>query len=202
VVSLKQVGLATAIYDDLNSLAFVKELKCGSLQAFEYLDRRLMPHLIGFLQFIMNVPEADAEELASDTLFAVSSHIHTFQPGGASKLTTLVFEIAKNRAIDFHRKPRLDTVSIDDKFPDRGPAGPDAGRNKPFRDWLNKELAKLPEADRMLLLWRAKDILYDQIAPWLGISEGAARTRHSRLRAQLVKAGEAAMPTEGKSRNG
>ena len=194
--------MATAIYDDLNSPAFVKELKCGSLQAFEYLDHRLMPHLIGFLHFLMNVPEADAEELASDTLFAVSSHVHTFQPGGPAKLTTWIFEIAKNKAIDFHRKPRLNTVSIDDKFPDRGPAGPDAGRNKVYREWLNKVLAKLPEADRMLLLWRAKDIPYEQIVPWLGINEGTARTRHSRLRAQLVKAAEAAMPTGGKSQNG
>jgi len=54
----------------------------------------------------------------------------------------------------------------------------------------------------MLLLWRAKDISYEQIAPWLGISEGAARTRHSRLRAQLVKAAEAARPKEGESQNG
>lgn len=150
----------------------------------------------------MNVPEADAEELASDALFAVSSHFHTFQQGGPAKLTTWIFEIAKNKAIDFHRKHHLDTVPIDDKFPDRGPAGPDAGRNKPFHDWLKKELAKLGEADRMLLLWRAKDVLYEQLAPWLGISEGAARTRHSRLRAQLVKAAEIMLPKEGKSQNG
>jgi RNA polymerase sigma factor (sigma-70 family) len=201
-ISLNQVESATAIYDDLNSSAFLKELKCGSLQALEHLDRTLTPHLIGFLCFAMDVPEADAEELVSDALFAVTSHVHTFQRGGPAKLTTWIFEIAKNKAIDFHRKLRLDAVPIDDKFPDRGPAGPDAGRNKHYLSWLNGELAKLGEADRMLLLWRAKDISYEQIAPWLGISEGAARTRHSRLRAQLVKAAEAARPKEGESQNG
>jgi len=188
----------TAIYDDLNSSAFLKELKCGSLQTLEHLDRTLTPHLIGFLHFVMNVPEADAEEVASDVLLAVSSHVHTFQHGGRAKLTTWIFEIAKNKAIDFHRKPRLDAVPIDDKFPDRGPAGPDAGRNKHYLRWLNEELAKLAEADRTLLLWRANEIPYAQIAQWLGIGEGAARTRHSRLLAQLVSAGEAAFPTEEK----
>lgn len=157
-----------------------------------------MPHLIGFLRFVMDVPEADAEELASDVLFAVCSHIHTFQHGGPAKLTTWIFEIAKNRAIDFHRKPRLDAVTIDDEFPECGAAGSDAGRNKHLLSWLNKELAELGEADRTLLLWRAKEIPYAQIAQWLGISEGTARTRHSRLRAQLVSAAEAAPPTKEK----
>jgi len=196
------VGSATAIYDDLNSPAFIKELKSGSLQALEHLDRTLTQHLIGFLRFVMNVPEADAEELASDVLFAVSSHVNTFLQGGSAKLTTWIFEIAKNRAIDFHRKPRLDAVTIDDKFPDCGPAGSDAGRNKQFLSWLNGELAKLGEADRALLLWRAKEIAYAQVGPWLGMSEGAARTRHSRLRAQLTSAAKAAIPMEEKPQHG
>ena len=96
----------TAIYDDLNSSAFLRwELKSGSLQTLEHLDRTLTPPLIGFLHFVMNVPEADAEEIASDVLLAVSSHVHTFQHGGRAKLTTWIFEIAKNKATDFHRKP-------------------------------------------------------------------------------------------------
>jgi RNA polymerase sigma-70 factor (ECF subfamily) len=172
------------------------------LQTLEHLDRTLTPHLIGFLRFTMNVPEADAEELASDVLYTVSSHVHTFQSGGRAKLTTWIFEIAKNRAIDFHRKPRLDSIPIDDEFPDRVPSGSDAGRNKHYHSWLKEELAKLGEADRTLLLWRAKEIPYAQIAQWLGISEGTARTRHSRLCAQLASAAEAVTPIEGKSQNG
>lgn len=181
------------IYDDLNSRAFIKELKSGSLEAFERLDQALARHLIAFLCSTMNVPEADAEELANDTLLAVSSHINEFEQGGKAKLTTWIFKIAKNKAIDFHRKPSLDTVTIDEEFPDCGPPGADAGRNKPYRDWLDKELATLREEDRTLLLWRAKDIPYKQIGEWLGISEGAARTRHTRLCAQLEKAADEAI---------
>jgi RNA polymerase sigma factor (sigma-70 family) len=163
------------------------------LQALERLDRTLTKALIGFLLFTMNVPEADAEELASDTLFTVSGHIGKFQHGGKAKLTTWIFEIAKNKAIDFHRKLSLETVAIADEFPDGGPPGADAGRNKPYRDWLDKELVKMNDQDRTLLLWRAKGFPYAQIGEWLGINEGAARTRHSRLLAQLEKAGNAAI---------
>jgi len=73
--------------------AFVKELTSGSLQAFERLDQALTKPLIGFLRFTMNVPEADAEELAIDTLFAASSHISSFQHGGKAKLTTWISRI-------------------------------------------------------------------------------------------------------------
>jgi RNA polymerase sigma-70 factor, ECF subfamily len=180
----------------------VKELKSGSLEAFERLDQALTRPLIDFLCFTMNVPEADAEELASDTLLVVSSHINKFEHGGKAKLTTWIFEIAKNKAIDFHRKPSLDTVAIDEGFPDCEPPGACAGRNNSYRYWLDKELAALSEEDRTLLLWRAKDIPYKQIGEWLGISEGAARTRHSRLYAQLEKAANEAKTEKRASYNG
>jgi DNA-directed RNA polymerase specialized sigma24 family protein len=108
------------------------------LQAFERLDQALTKPLIGFLRFTINVPEADAEELASDTLFTVSSHISSFQHGGKAKLTTWIFEIAKNKAIDFHRKPSLDVLTIDDEFPDCGPAGADAGEKHWCPGWESK----------------------------------------------------------------
>ncbi len=185
---------ATAIQDDLNSSEFLKELKSGSSQALERLDEALTSHLIWFLQFVMGVPEADAEELACDVLFTVSSHIQTFQHGGRAKLTTWVFEIAKNRAIDFHRKSRPEEVAIRDDFPDSGAAGSCAGRNKHLLCWLDEQLQSLEEGDRALLLWRAVEIPYSQIAEWLGITEGAARTRHSRSQAKLVNAARTAKP--------
>ena len=188
----------TAIYDDLNSSAFLRELKCGSLQTLEHLDRTLTPHLIGFLHFVMNIPEADAEEITSDVLLAVSSHVQTFQHGGRAKLTTWIFEIAKNKATDFHRKPRLDALPIDDKFPDHAPAGSDAGRNKHYLCWLNEELAKLAEADRTLLLWRAKGNSIRSNSSMVGNWRRGCSYPAQPVVAQLVSAGEAAFPTEEK----
>lgn len=175
----------TAIYDDLNSAPFVKELKSGSLEALDRLDDALTKPLIGFLSFNMNVPEADAEEIANDTLFAVSSKIQKFQVGGKAKLTTWIFEIAKNKAIDFHRKSLRDKIALEEEFADCGPPGTGAGRNKSYHGWLDKELAKLSEEDRMLLVWRAAGFPYEEIAEWIGLTVGAARTRHCRLLAQL-----------------
>jgi DNA-directed RNA polymerase specialized sigma24 family protein len=158
----------------------------------EELDQKLTRGLIGFLYGVMGIPEADAEELACETLFTVSSHIHTFQHGGRAKLTTWIFEIAKNKAIDFHRKQESqpEEVALADGFPHCAPAGACAGRNAPYLSWLREQFAKMEDSDRELLLWRAADIPYEQIAGWMGISEGTARTRYSRLRAKLVAAGK------------
>ena len=117
----------------------------------------------------MGIPEADAEELACETLFTVSSRIHTFQHGGRAKLTTWIFEIAKNKAIDFHRKQESqpEEVALADGFPHCASAGACAGRNAPYLSWLREQFAKMEESDRELLLWRAADIPYEQIAGWM-----------------------------------
>ena len=140
----------------------------------------------------MGVPEADAEELACETLFSVSSRIQSFQHGGRAKLTTWIFEIAKNKAIDFHRNQQLGPteVAFTDGVPHSAP-GKCAGRNAHYLTWLREQFANVEESDQQLLLWRADGVPYQQIAGWMGITEGAARTRHSRLQARLIAASKA-----------
>jgi DNA-directed RNA polymerase specialized sigma24 family protein len=141
----------------------------------------------------MGVPEADAEELACETLFSVSSHIQTFQHGGRAKLTTWIFEIAKNKAFDFHRQQESEPteVAFADGVPHSVTAGQCAGRNAHYVSWLREQFADIEESDQQLLLWRADGVPYQQIAGWMGITEGAARTRHSRLQGRLIAAAKA-----------
>lgn len=142
----------------------------------------------------MDVPEADAEELTCDVLLAVSQSIKGFKLDGRAKLTTWIFQIAKNRAIDFHRRCRPEEVELSEDSATVGDVKSFAGRNEELLGWLNDELDLLPEADQMLLKWRAVDIPYSDIAKWLGITDGNARTRHNRLKAKLVNAGTRIKP--------
>jgi RNA polymerase sigma-70 factor (ECF subfamily) len=133
-----------------------------------------------FLFFNMGVPEADAEELALDVLLTVHGSVGTFRRGKA-KLTTWIFQIAKNRAIDFHRRFDSGLEELTKTLPDsRNRQYEYAGRNQELMDWLQKELQELSPEDRELLLWRAQDISYAEIARWHRITEGAARVRHIR----------------------
>ena len=139
----------------------------------------------------MDVPEADAEEIASDVLFTVSRKIRTFKCGGRAKLTTWIFEIAKNRAVDFHRKLRVAEVEFDDNTATDINRESFARRNDALLLWLQGEFNHFSDHDRQLLLWRAREIEYATIAEWLGITEGAARTRHARALAKLLEASQA-----------
>jgi len=146
----------------------------------------------------MDVPEADAEEIASDVLFTVSCKIHSFKCGGRAKLTTWIFEIAKNRAIDFHRKTRVEEVELDDNTSGGQNEESFACRNQTMLLWLDGELKHFSDHDRQLLLWRAREIEYATIAQWLGITEGAARTRHARAQARLLQASRTGVRKAGR----
>jgi RNA polymerase sigma factor (sigma-70 family) len=189
---LQQRGTPTA-FDDINSAEFLAALHEGSETAFDTLVERLLPHLTRFLALGKSISEEDAEELASDVLMTVHAKITTFRYGGRAKLTTWIFEIAKNRAIDYHRAFSCKDVELQ---PDVAQQLPDddtryAGRNRQLLEWLFKELAGFSE-EELLLKWRAfSDFPYAQIAEWLGITEGTARARHKRAMDKLlVKASE------------
>ena len=164
----------------------------GSTVSFEALVDRLLPHLIKFVAFGKNVPEADAEELAVDVLMTVHEKINTFQYSGKAKLTTWVFQIAKNRALDYHRTsvPVESALPQDPPQVDFGDALCYAGRNQEKLEWLGQQLKEFSAEDQWLLKWRAEEVPYSQIAQWLGIAEGTARVRHKRAMEKLLaKAG-------------
>ena len=133
----------------------------------------------------INVPEADAEELALDVLMKVHSKVSTFRRDGRAQLTTWIFHIAHNHAIDFHRAANLNSQELLENEPPVHWDGPFAGRNQDMLDWLKDELAKLSADDQQVLLWRAQDFSYAEIAGWLGIKESTARVRYLRAKKKL-----------------
>jgi len=147
---------------------------------------RLLQPVANYLATALNVPELDAEECASDALYSAYKKISLFRTGNA-KLTTWIFEIAKNRAIDFHRQRRVESVSLSDVGEVAAPPGKTAcaGLNGAMLEKLRLKLETLPERDRAIVLWRADDWPYADIAGWLGIKESAARVRHLRAMKKL-----------------
>ena len=144
----------------------------------------------------MDIPEADAEELAADVLMKVRNSVRDFQFSERARLTTWIFKIAKNKAIDYHRRSKPEFCELDDSVV--VPAGETAGsytsRNPHLRGWLAAELAGLSEQDRQILNWRALDYDFAQIGEWMGMAEGTARVRHKRALDKLKAAAERQVP--------
>ena len=119
---------------------------------------------------------------------AVHNKVGTFHHDGRAKLTTWIFEIAKNRAIDYHRASSHLETELTHDIPQRSPATRSSrvSRNSPQLEWLIAQLNGFSDEDQQLLKWRALEIPYSQIAQWLGLTEGNARVRHKRAMQKLL----------------
>src|SRR5471030_1096840 len=82
----------------------------GREDAFRELVRRYERPVFSLI-FRMVRDSATAEDLAQDTFIKVLNHIDKYRP--EFKLSSWLFKIANNVAIDHLRRKQLDTVSID-----------------------------------------------------------------------------------------
>jgi RNA polymerase sigma factor (sigma-70 family) len=143
----------------------------------------------------MSIPEATAEEIAADTLLAVHQKVKTFRLTGKGKLTTWIFQIAKNRAIDYHRAPKPKIQELDaSTCISHEQAPPDEMEETNGKIlWIREQLAELSDRDRQILTWRALEFSFRQIGEWLGISEGSARVRYKRVLDRLKQQSKTAV---------
>ena len=193
--------------EDLTSKANVKKLIAGDEQAFSALVTFFAPQIRRFVMRYAQLDEPDSEEIASDVLFKVYKHIKEFDPNRGAKLSTWIFEIAKNTAIDYLRqqasqRKKLSSEStveyVDVELAEkRGQI--DASY---YRETIPRlEFEEETEAEDVLLLRQAfdslsvpdKDILrmkqvleYEEIAQREKITVNNARVRHKRAKEHLL----------------
>ncbi len=140
-----------------------------------------------------------AEDLAQDTFIKVLNHIDKYRP--EFKLSSWLFKIANNVAIDFLRKRQLDTVSIDGSPHARSAAEVEAtsfdvaARQESALDEMEaKELGAAieraiqqlrPEYRACIMLRHVEGRSYEEIAATLDLPLGTVKTYIHRARHQL-----------------
>lgn len=140
-----------------------------------------------------------AEDLAQDTFIKVLNHIDKYRP--EFKLSSWLFKIANNVAIDFLRKRQLDTVSIDGSPHARSAAEIEAtsfdvvARQESALDEMEaKELGTAieraiqqlrPEYRSCIMLRHVEGRSYEEIAATLDLPLGTVKTYIHRARHQL-----------------
>jgi RNA polymerase sigma factor (sigma-70 family) len=148
--------------------------------------------------------------LAADVLFRVHGAVSTFNPDAGAELTTWIWQIARNRGIDWFRKQKclITTVALDedtshesnrsrvnewfrDSLPDRNSPSEAQSQSEHLKnvDCARRARAALSADDRHLLEARLT-LSNREIADAEGVAEGTIRTRYSRAVARFKAAFE------------
>lgn len=171
----------------------------GDVDAVEQILRRHYGLIHGICSRIV-VDRGGAEDATQESLIAVSRGLRRFD--GRSALTTWIYRIATNAALDevrrSARRPRpIDHRPTDVADPAARPARPTAGlgdrgldrtpeEQVTENDLLDRALAALePDFRATVALRYVADLEYAEIATVLGIPVGTVRSRLARARGVL-----------------
>jgi RNA polymerase sigma factor (sigma-70 family) len=191
---------------DLGQPEFLRKLIAGDVQAFNKLVSLMLPHLRGFISRNSGFNEPDCDELASDVLFKIYKGINKYKQNEDAKITTWIFEIAKNTVIDeIRRRARQqEQLSKDLNFktvelvPLSEKHEASAEDSQPNLFDSEQEKRDKGQSPKSLLCRRAydslsesdKDILrmtYIEISKIENSSESNLRVRHKRAKDRLYK---------------
>ncbi len=164
----------------------VKRTLQGDKQAFEMILNKHQQPLLNYIGRMVGNREL-ALDFTQEVFIKTYSSLSTYRP--QFKFRTWLFKIASNYIIDFWRKKKLDTFSIDQtgKREDDRPSFeiPSDERSicsqfelAELRGKIEKALEKLPPHLRELFVWRhINEFSYDEIAEIKELPVGTVKNR-------------------------
>jgi RNA polymerase sigma-70 factor (ECF subfamily) len=134
-----------------NDAVLMARIIAGDQAAFHRFAQRHVARFLAVAQRIIG-NQSDAEEIVQDALLRVWLHAPEWQQG-AAQVTTWVYRIVVNLALDYTRKNRGYLLSIDDAGDPADPA-PDAqmlAEGRQLESFIARAIAELPTRQRIAL---------------------------------------------------
>lgn len=164
----------------------MRRIKRGDADALETLLRRHYDTVRAVCHRIV-LNSADADDATQQALIAIARSIRNFNE--QSKVSTWIYRIAVNAALDEIRRTRRRAVPVDDETFVEMSSTVNTLDAAETRIDIQRALAHVPEEFRVALVLRhIADMEYDDIAFVLDIPVGTVRSRLSRGREQLAAA--------------
>jgi RNA polymerase sigma-70 factor, ECF subfamily len=165
----------------------------GDMGAFDALVTLLQGRVFGLAVRMLN-DRGEAEDLTQEVFVALYHHLPGFR--GESKLTTWVFTITRNRALNrmkfLRRRGAYNATELDDAAASAlaDTSQPVVGEQQDadsVRALLETHLRALPDEQRVLLVLRdLQDMSYEEIASETGLPMGTIKSRIHRARTTLA----------------
>lgn len=175
----------------------LKRSQQGDVAAFEQLIAKHQTLAYNVAYRILG-NEEDAKDATQEALVKVFRNINKFK--GEASFGTWLYRIVVNACNDYIRKHRkVVTYSMDQdketedgavkmELADDGPTPESALEAKDLKQTVQKALAKLPEANRIVVVLRdIQGFSYDEIAEMIEVPVGTVKSRINRGRDMLKK---------------
>lgn len=178
----------TPITDGDPDAALVHAIARGDVHALDTLYARLGPGLLSYLTSYLNDRQL-AEEVLQDVMLAVWNNAASFR--GESKVRTWLLVIARNRAINAHRRKVPQLMPLDDELDfQSGDTSPlEKVERKTQREALHEVLQSMPPTQREILeLVFFHQLSGPEVAELLGINIGTVKSRLHRAKEMLRRA--------------
>ena len=166
----------------------------GETEVFEVLIKRYQIPIINYVYRMMGDYET-AVDLSQEVFLKVYLSLDKYDK--SYKFSTWLYKIACNKTIDYLRKRRLSTVSIDDvpqgeeegrpfEIPSDNPGPDELFFSRDLQERIDKSMEDLPEDYRQLLILRhVNGLSYNEIAEVTHLPLGTVKNRIFRARQRL-----------------
>jgi RNA polymerase sigma-70 factor (ECF subfamily) len=158
----------------------------GEKKAFEMIIQKYQTPLASYIARMVKEYEL-ALDITQEVFVKAYSSLHSYRQ--EYKFSTWLFKIASNSVIDYWRKRRIDTFSIDRTYEREGDSLPfQISSDEPsvvrtvelseLRDKIEGTLDRLPPSLKELFVWRhINDLSYEEMAEIKGIPVGTIKNR-------------------------
>lgn len=187
--------MAEASKNTKDDLKLVQRAKKNESRAFETLLKKYRKSVYYMLLKMVNNSD-DAEDLTQEAFAKAFNSLHKFDSKYA--FSTWLFRIATNNCIDFIRKKRIQTVSIDTTYSnddgdsmtfdirDTALSPDEIMLKKQRKEYLKKAVDRLPaKYKRLVELRYFKEFSYDEVAKELELPLGTVKAQLFRARELL-----------------
>ena len=173
--------------------------RSGNPGAFETIVDRYQGRLLGFCRQMLGSTE-DAEDVLQEVF--VNAYRAMLADEREINLRPWLYRIARNRCLNYLRKPKADAQESMDMVPevDAASTAERVHNREEFRQILS-DVNKLPETQRAALLLREMDALsYEEIAAAMDTTVPSVKSLLVRARISLAEASQARLLTCGEVR--
>jgi len=192
--------------DNLTDEELVLRIKAGEISLFEPLVNRYQDRLINYIYRMINQRET-AMELCQEVFLKVFKSLKQYDP--EYKFTTWVHRIASNATIDWIRKKKLPTYSIESSMDDDSPSLERQLKSNTLNPQENLEMQRLKQQimkaiddlpiiyKELIILRHMNHLSYEEISQAVDLPLGTVKNRIFRGR-EILK-GVLGSPRERRS---